>query len=108
LVVALESDKRIRKTKGKGRPINTFEIRERNLIRLNEVSFVLKLADNFGSKKERLNFLRLIEPKILAISSGDSKEKEKRKECQEAGCQLKIVYQYNPEVSTTKLLLDRT
>jgi len=107
LVVGLESDKRIKKMKGEKRPVNPFSIRAKNIVRLNEVDFVLKLPDEFGSQKTRSAFLRLIKPDILAISSQDPLEKRKRKECQKIGCRLKIVHRYNPSISTTKLLLDK-
>lgn len=108
LVVGLEPDKRVRKMKGKGRPVNPFVTRIKNLVSLNEVDYVLKLPDDFNHTTVRHQFLRLIKPHILAISSQDPLEKRKRKECQRIGCRLKIVYQYNPQISTTKLLLDKT
>ena len=107
LVVGLESDKRVRKLKGKGRPINSFEVRVKKLVRLNEVDSVLKLPEDFDRRMVRWQTLRLIKPHLLAISSDDPLEKRKREECQKIGCQAKIVHQYNPEISTTKLLLDK-
>lgn len=105
LVVGLESDKRVREMKGKGRPVNLWQERVKNLVRLNEVDFILKLPDDFNKQNVRLETLRLIKPDILATSSHDSFEKKKRKECQKIGCQLKIVHQYNPKISTTKILM---
>lgn len=104
LVVGLESDERLKRMKGKGRPINSFEIRAKNLVRLNEVDFVLKLPDNFGNRSVRLETLRLIKPDVLAVSSNDYLEEKKRKECQKISCQLKVVCRYNPKISTTKIL----
>ena len=107
LIVGLESDERVRKMKGKGRPINSFKIRVKNLVRLNEVDFVLRLPDDFGNQSVRLETLRLIKPNLLAISSNDPLEEKKRKECKKISCKVKVVYQYNPEISTTKFLLDK-
>ena len=130
LVVGLESDKRIKKIKGKERPVNFFKIRAENLIRLNvptqsvedssdfvesprcnrdrlsvgKVDFILELPCNFDKKAVRLETLRLIKPHILAISSNDPLEKRKRKECQKIDCHLKVVHQYNHKISTTKIL----
>lgn len=104
LVVGLEPDERVRKMKGKGRPVNSFKIRAKNLVRLNEVDFVLKLPDDFGNRNSRLEALRLIKPNLLAISSHDPLEKRKRKDCQKIGYQLKVVYSYNPKISTTKII----
>lgn len=107
LVVGLEPDKRVRKMKGSGRPVNSWEVRAENLTRLNEVDFVLKLPGDFGDRSIRLEILRLIKPHVLALSSNDPLEEKKRKECQKVGCRVKIVHQYNPRVSTTKLILDK-
>ena len=104
LVVGLEPDKRIKKIKGKERPVNSFKIRAENLIQLNEVDFILELPCNFDKKVVRLETLRLIKPHILAISSNDPLEKRKRKECQKIDCYLKVVHQYNSKTSTTKIL----
>lgn len=108
LVVGLESDKRMKEMKGKGRPVNPFRMRTENLVRINEVDFILKLPNDFNKRTTRLKFLRIIKPHVLAISSDDPLEKRKRRECQKIGCKVKIVHRYNPEISTTKLLLDKT
>ena len=107
LVVGLESDKRLRKLKGEGRPINSFKVRAKKIVRLNEVDSVLKLPEDFGRRMVRWRILQLIKPHLLAISSHDPLEKRKREECQKVGCKVKIVHQYNPKISTTKLLLDK-
>ncbi len=104
LVVGLEPDGRVRKMKGKGRPINSWKMRAKNLVRINEVDFVLKLPNDFGNQSARLGALQLIKPNLLALSSEDPLEKKKRKECRQIGCRLKIVHRYNPKVSTTKIL----
>lgn len=104
LIVGLESDERVRKMKGRGRPINSFKIRVKNLVRLNEVDFVVKLPDDFDNRSIRLETLRLIRPNLLAISSNDPLEERKRKECHKIGCQLKVVHSYNLDISTTKIL----
>lgn len=107
LVVGLESDRRIKQMKGEGRPVNPWQLRAKNLLRLPEVDFVIKLPDDFGRRTVRLKTLRLIKPHILAISSDDPLERKKREECRIIDCQTKVVYPYNPRISTTKLLLDR-
>lgn len=107
LIVGLESDGRIKALKGKDRPLNSWRKRAENLFRLKEVEAVIKLSVFFANSAVRLAFLRLIKPDVLAISSQDPLEKQKRKDCQTINCQLKIVHQYNPEISTTKLLLDK-
>lgn len=104
LVVGLESDQRIKKIKGSGRPINSWSRRSQNLLRLNEVGFILELPANFDESKKRFSFLRLIEPEIIAISSHDPLEKQKRKDCQKINCRLKTVHQYNPKISTSQIL----
>lgn len=104
LIVGIESDKRVREIKGRRRPVNSWKVRAKNLVRLNEVDFVVKLPDNFDNRSIRLETLRLIRPNLLAISSNDPLEERKRKECHKIGCQLKVVHPYNPDISTTKIL----
>jgi len=107
LVVGLESDKRVREMKGEGRPVNLWQKRAKNLVRLNEVDFVIKLPDDFNKQSVRFKIIRLIRPHILAISSQDPLEERKKKESLKIGCLLKVVHNYNPRVSTTKLTLDK-
>lgn len=108
LVVGLESDERIKTLKGLNRPLHSWLIRRNRLLRLKEVDIVIELPVLFDQSKIRLSFLRLIKSDILAISSQDPLEKQKRVDCQKIGCQLKIVHQYNPKISTTKVLLTKT
>lgn len=107
LIVGLESDTRIKELKGTDRPLNPWLKRAKNLFRLKEVNLIIKLPDFFANPAVRLAFLRLIKPDVLAISSQDPLEKQKKKDCRKIGCQLKIVHQYNPEISTTQILLDK-
>lgn len=104
LIVGLESDQRVKELKGKNRPLNPWPKRAQSLLQLNEVDFVFALPDDFGSLNKRRKTLQLIKPHALAISAHDPLKKQKQKECQRIGCQVKIVHQYNPEVSTTLLL----
>lgn len=104
LIVGLESDQRVQELKGADRPLNPWFKRAQALLQYNEVDFILALPDNFGSLIKRRNTLQLIKPDILAISAHDPLKKQKQKECQEIGCQIKVVHDYNPDVSTTKIL----
>lgn len=104
LIVGLESDQRVKELKGKNRPLNPWPKRAQSLLQLNEVDFVFALPDDFGSLNKRRKTLQLIKPHALAISAHDPLKKQKQKECQRIGCQVKIVHQYNPRVSTTKIV----
>jgi len=108
LIVGLESDQRIKSLKGEKRPINSWSERKQRLTLLEQISFIIKLPDNFNRREVRWRLLQLIKPDILAISGHDPLKNQKRKECQKFGCQVKIVHQYNTKISTTKMLLDKT
>ena len=107
LVVGLESDQRVKTLKGEKRPIHSWLVRMQRLARLKQANFIIKLPDNFNRRAVRWRLLQLIKPDVLAISGHDPLENQKRKECQKFGCQIRIVHQYNPKISTTKILLTK-
>lgn len=104
LVVALESDYRVKKLKGKDRPINSQKIRKNNLEKLKLADKVMILPEKFDTPEDHLKFLRLIKPDILAVSSHTAHQKQKRHLMQMIGGELVVAHQHNPEISTTKLI----
>lgn len=104
LIVAIESDGRVRQLKGHTRPINAAPVRMQNLIDLNIADEVMVLPDKFSQTTHHRAFLKLIKPDILAVSSHTSHLDKKVKLMQEIGGRVEVVRKHNPKVSTSKLL----
>lgn len=104
LIVGLESDKRVKKLKGRNRPVNLWEKRAEKLAAFDAVDFIFPLPEKFNQSKSHLKILQLIKPDILAISENTPHIKEKRKLMQKTGGRLKIVLPYNPKISTTSII----
>lgn len=104
LYVGLESDVRVKKMKGEGRPINSQVIRKKNIEALGLADQVFILPETFDSPEERLKFLKELSPKVLAVSSHSLHLENKARLMQEIGGRVEIVHQHNPEFSTTKII----
>ena len=104
LIVALESDARVRKIKGEGRPIHSGEQRADQIKALHLADFVFILPEEFSRREDHDALIREIRPHFLAISSHTAHQKEKRAILQKYGGDIRIVHQRNPDVSTTQIL----
>lgn len=104
LVVGLESDVRVRQLKGVGRPINTQEVRVKNLEQLKLVDEVFILPEVFDKPEHHRAVLAAIKPDILAVSSHSPHLDAKRALMRELDGSVVIVHQQNPVVSTTLIL----
>lgn len=104
LLVAIETDERVRLLKGSKRPINREQKRLTQLRNLGLAKAVFLLPQNFDDGQEHRTFMRKVQPDILAVSSHTPHLKEKQAVMQAVGGKLKVVHQYNPEVSTSKLV----
>lgn len=104
LIVGLESDKRVKRLKGKNRPTDSWRKRGKRLAKLDWIDFIFPLPEDFDKPNQHLKLLQLIKPNILAVSENTPHIKEKRKLMQKIGGKLKVVLPHNPKVSTTKLL----
>lgn len=102
LIVAVESDARARKLKGKGRPVQTQSTRAKNLLSL--VDFVILLPDNFNTPESHRLLIQSVYPDILAVSSHTKYQEEKANLVQEFGGKLVVVHTHNPNISTTQLI----
>ncbi len=107
LIVAIESDKRVRLLKGVGRPVNDQQKRKRALEKLKIIDQVIILPEAFNQPRERLKFLQKLRPQILAVSSHSPHLAEKARLMQQIGGKLMVVHQYNPAFSTTKIIQAR-
>ena len=107
LLVGLESDKRVNKLKGRGRPVNRFWKRARNLEFLSQVDFVFSLPDNLDQKEVQYSLLNAIKPDILAVSSHTSHLSKKKALMDKLGGKLKMVLVQDPTISTSKILKEK-
>lgn len=103
LIVLLESDENIRKTKGEKRPINKQESRALFLSKLKMVDFVIKLPV-MKNDDDYLKIIKEIKPKIIAVSSGDKKLEIKKKEAKEVGAKVIIVSRKIARESTSRII----
>lgn len=104
LIVGLEADVRVQELKGDERPINDQNKRQQQLQNLSVVDLAFVLPEDFCTKQERLDFLKLVKPDVLAVSSHTSFLKEKKELMGEIGGEVQVVHEFNPDISTTKLI----
>ncbi len=104
VVIGLESDQRVRELKGKDRPIHSISERQANLQDWGLADVIFALPDDFGQATVRQELLQTIKPDYLAVSSHTPFLAVKRAELKAIGGQVKIVHQFNPQVSSTKLI----
>lgn len=107
LYVGLESDVRVRKIKGAGRPIHSQSVRQQNLEQLGIAEQVFILPEAFDDATQRLKFLRQLQPTVLAVSSHTLHLENKASLMQAIGGRVEVLHQHNPEISTTKILEDK-
>ena len=102
LIVAVESDERARELKGAGRPV------EPQLLRCKKVSqyadFVICLGSDFNNFEAYDSLMSAIRPETYAVSEHTSHQKSKAFLVEKYGGKLEIVHDWNPLVSTTKIL----
>ena len=102
LIIALESDKFIR-LKKKREPVHRQKDRAEILAELKYVDAVILLPFFRGNKKY-FDLVRLIKPKVIAVTENDSKMKEKEKQAKIIGGKLKIVTNLLDHYSTSNIL----
>lgn len=104
LLVGIESDQRVRQLKGPNRPVNPQQRRMENLKQLNIAEFIFTLPADFDQLETRKEFLSRIKPDILAVSESTPNLEQKKKLMQEIDGRVEIVFQHQPDTSTTKIL----
>jgi cytidyltransferase-like protein len=108
LLIGLESDQRVRQLKGRGRPINAVAKRKENLQQWGIADVIFYLPSDFDQEQVRQNWLQVIKPDYLAVSSHTPFLAIKKRELQAVGGQVKIVHQFNPQISSSKLINKKT
>lgn len=104
LLVGVETDTRVRRFKGPGRPVNHLSLRLKNLRRLGIADQVFALPKQFNDLNHFTALINQIKPDILAVSSSTPHLTVKRKILKRFGGRVVIVLPHNPKISTTKLL----
>ena len=104
LIVAIESDVRVKQMKGEGRPINSQDKRKESLERLNLADEVFILPEEFNKPEHHKKLIKKIKPKFLAVSSHTKHLDKKQEILNEFGGEVVVVHDHNPEISTTNLL----
>lgn len=101
LVVALESDERIKKIKGRARPKFNQKTRALNLLKTNLVDYIIMLPETSPiDYEEVVNNLR---PAIIALTEDDPKQKIKEKLAKTVGGEIRIIKKIKG-YSTTSIL----
>ena len=103
LIILLESDKKIKESKGNGRPHNSQEIRARNLTALKIIDYII-LLPYLSKNKEYDEVISSLKPAIIATTFGDPYRFHKERQAKMVGAEVIDVIKRLPEHSTTKLL----
>ncbi len=104
LLVGLESDVRVKKMKGEGRPINNQAKRLTNLQKLQIADQVFILPEEFSKPADHQRLIEQIRPNFMAVSSNTAFKKEKEMILAQFGAKLVVVHEFNPEFSSTKII----
>lgn len=102
LIVALESDDFIKTHKDRT-SIHNQNQRAEILGSLDFVDLVIKLPF-FKSDKEYSNLVKIIKPKVIAVTVGDSQIKNKKKQAKQVGAEVKIVSDLIEDFSTKEII----
>ena len=108
LLVGVERDSRVREIKGSHRPIQDQATRVKNIINLSIADSVFLLPEEFSSQKDWEKFIQLLKPDIYAVSSQSSFLENKSNIMEKNGGVVKIVHQFNPDVSTTQIIMQQS
>jgi cytidyltransferase-like protein len=104
LWVGIETDARVRQLKGEGRPINSQDIRLKQLKKLKLANHVFILPAKFDQPADHEALIAQIRPAVLAVSSHTPFLAAKKKLVEKYGGQLVVVLKQNPAISSTILL----
>lgn len=107
LIVLLESDERIKQLKGEGRPVNKQLVRGKNLANLPFVDYVVNLKSQ-TSPEYYYNLVKLIEPDIIAVTSGDPLLSVKQDQAKKVSGKVVEVMKRDSRHSSTELIKKRS
>lgn len=104
LLVGVETDPRVHKLKGPGRPINSLTERIKNIQQLGIADEVFVLPEKFDRPEDYKKFTVKLHPDILAVSESTPFLVNKRELMASIGGQVVVVLPHNPKISTSKML----
>ena len=105
LIVLLESDENVRKTKGESRPIHSQQQRKEMLESVTLVNEVIALPP-MHSDQEYFNLVLKLKPQIIAVTEGDPILEKKRDQANRVGAKLIIIPKiHTPSTSQLAKLL---
>lgn len=102
LIILLESDEFIKKNK-KRKSIHTQDERAEILANFQMVDMVIKIP-YFSSDEEYFNMVKLINPKVIAVTKGDPQLKNKKNQAKLVGAKVVIVTPLLKKFSTRKII----
>ncbi|OGH37265.1 MAG: hypothetical protein A2905_05665 [Candidatus Levybacteria bacterium RIFCSPLOWO2_01_FULL_36_10] len=107
LLVALESDESVKRSKGEKRPVNNQKERANILSNLPSVDIIVTLPFLEGY----VDYYRLVEkikPDIIAVTKGDKRKKEKERQARAFGAKVIETVERVKDFSTTNIIKRQT
>ncbi len=102
LIVFIESDETIRKSKGENRPIHTQKDRATVVSSLTSVDFTILLPP-LCKDEDYGDIIRTLQPRVIATTQGDPYRSHKERHARETGAEVLDVIDRLPEFSSTRL-----
>lgn len=103
LVILLESDESIKKTKGKNRPINSQHDRAFMLEALEMVDAIILLEPEMTDKAYD-SLVITLKPAIIATTAGDTNRRHKERQAEKIGAEVVTVTKPVANKSTSRLI----
>ncbi len=103
LLVAIEPDSKVKKLKGMFRPIHDEQKRAYMLASLRSVDYVVILPE-MTTDQQYFTITKMLAPDVIAVTEGDSKLSQKRKQVKAIAGELVVVTSKIPTPSTSQLL----
>lgn len=103
LFVALESDENVVRLKGRWRPVNSEQKRAHALALLDTVDIVF-LLPKLTTDEEYAAVTKQLSPNVIAVTEGDPKYPQKKKQAEACGGIVRIVTMRLENYSTSQLL----
>ena len=107
LIIGIESDLRVKALKGEHRPINSQDIRKKNLESLGIADLVFVLPEKFSQRAEHQALIDVIQPDFLAVSEHSPFQDVKKEIIESVGGKLVVVHPHNPGISSTRNINSR-
>jgi D-beta-D-heptose 7-phosphate kinase/D-beta-D-heptose 1-phosphate adenosyltransferase len=104
LIIGIESDLRVKQMKGEDRPINSQAQRLENLNKWKLADFIFILPEKFSKAEDHRKLIAEIRPDFMAVSSNTAFQAEKSAILAEFDAKLAIVHDFNPALSSSKIM----